>query len=44
MDAYDGLTADEQRGISHGNAWALFPRLAAAVASREAVKPAIMIE
>jgi hypothetical protein len=27
LDAYDGLTADEQRAISHGNAWTLFPRL-----------------
>jgi predicted TIM-barrel fold metal-dependent hydrolase len=29
LDAYDGLTADEHRAISHGNAWTLFPRLAA---------------
>jgi 6-methylsalicylate decarboxylase len=28
LDAYEGLTADEQRAISHGNAWTLFPRLA----------------
>jgi hypothetical protein len=28
LDAYDGLTADKPKGISHGNAWALFPRLA----------------
>ena len=25
LDAYNGLTADEQRAISHGNAWTLFP-------------------
>jgi 6-methylsalicylate decarboxylase len=28
LDAYDDLTADEHRAISHGNAWTLFPRLA----------------
>jgi predicted TIM-barrel fold metal-dependent hydrolase len=28
LDADDGLTTDEHRAISHGNAWALFPRLA----------------
>src|SRR3984893_8010357 len=28
LDAYDGLTADEHRAISHGNARTLFPRLA----------------
>ena len=28
LDAYEGLTADEHRMISHGNAWSLFPRLA----------------
>jgi aminocarboxymuconate-semialdehyde decarboxylase len=28
LDAYKGLTADEHRAISHGNAWTLFPRLA----------------
>jgi 6-methylsalicylate decarboxylase len=27
LDAYDGLTADEHRAISHRNAWALLPRL-----------------
>jgi aminocarboxymuconate-semialdehyde decarboxylase len=26
LDAHEGLMADEQRGISHGNAWTLFPR------------------
>jgi hypothetical protein len=30
LDAYEGLTADEHRAISHGNAWILFPRLALA--------------
>jgi hypothetical protein len=25
LDAYEGLTADEHRAISHGNAWILFP-------------------
>jgi len=29
LDAYDGLTADEHRAISHGNVWALFPHLTA---------------
>jgi 6-methylsalicylate decarboxylase len=29
LDAYDGLTADEHRAISHGNTGTLFPRLAA---------------
>jgi predicted TIM-barrel fold metal-dependent hydrolase len=28
LDAYEGLTADEHKAISHGNAWILFPRLA----------------
>lgn len=28
LDAYDDLTADEHRAISHGNAWTLFPCLA----------------
>ena len=28
LDAYEGLTPDEHRMISHGNAWTLFPRLA----------------
>jgi 6-methylsalicylate decarboxylase len=28
LEADDGLTADEHRAISHGNAWTLFPRLA----------------
>src|ERR1700737_3551044 len=28
LDAYDGLTADERRAVSHGNARTLFPRLA----------------
>jgi 6-methylsalicylate decarboxylase len=28
LDAYDGLTADEHKAISHGNAWTLFPRFA----------------
>src|SRR6266481_3240972 len=28
LDGYDGLTADEQRAISHRNAWTLFPHLA----------------
>ena len=27
LDAYDGLTANEHRAISHSNAWTLFPRL-----------------
>jgi predicted TIM-barrel fold metal-dependent hydrolase len=27
LDAYDGLTANEHRAISHCNAWTLFPRL-----------------
>jgi aminocarboxymuconate-semialdehyde decarboxylase len=28
LDAYDDLTDDEHRAINHGNARALFPRLA----------------
>jgi predicted TIM-barrel fold metal-dependent hydrolase len=28
LDADPGLTADEHKAISHGNAWTLFPRLA----------------
>jgi aminocarboxymuconate-semialdehyde decarboxylase len=28
LDAYDGLTANEHRAISHRNSWTLFPRLA----------------
>ena len=28
LDAYDGLTANDHRAISHSNAWTLFPRLA----------------
>jgi 6-methylsalicylate decarboxylase len=28
LDAYNGLTSDEHRAISHGAAWSLFPRLA----------------
>ena len=28
LDAYEGLTSEEQRAISHRNAWSLFPRLA----------------
>jgi len=44
LDAYDGLTADEQRAISPGNGWALFPRLAVTDASKEAVTTATMIE
>ncbi len=28
LDVFDGLTADEHRAISHGNAGTLLPRLA----------------
>jgi len=44
LDAYEGLTADEHRAISHGNAWTLFPRLAVTDASKEAVKTGNVIE
>jgi predicted TIM-barrel fold metal-dependent hydrolase len=44
LDSYEGLTADEHRGISHRNAWILFPRLAVTDTSKEAVKPGNVIE
>ncbi len=36
LDAYEGLTADERKAISHGNAWTLFPRLAVTDTSKGA--------
>jgi len=38
LDTYEGLTADEHRAISHGNAWTLFPRLAVSDTSKQAGK------
>jgi predicted TIM-barrel fold metal-dependent hydrolase len=38
LDAYGGLTSDEQRAISHGNAWTLFPRLAVSDTSKRQSK------
>jgi 6-methylsalicylate decarboxylase len=38
LDAYGGLTSDEHRAISHGNAWTLFPRLAGSDTSKRPSK------
>jgi predicted TIM-barrel fold metal-dependent hydrolase len=38
LDAYGGLTSDEHRAISHGNAWTLFPRLAVSGTSKRQSK------
>ena len=41
LDAYESLTADEHKAISHGNALVLFPRLALARDAMKTVRPVL---